>query len=143
MTLQAPAQDFEHEVEVVDIAGAVDHGESAQAECRGDVAVVIPMSARPLDGDDGGRDIKAGEEFEEAGAGFFGGGLVIALVEGEAQVDDGDVDAGGVENGRGFAAGACSVRDNAHGLEEAWEVVDPGAGFPTGVGEEEVEAAGG
>jgi hypothetical protein len=145
MTEEATAEDFEHEVEVAGLARAVDDGEGAQAEGSVHFAEVFAVALGAFDDDGGGGLGLAGEEFEEAGTGFFGGGLVaglaLALVEGEAQVDDCDVDAGGVEDGGGFAAGACAVGDDAHGFEEAREVVDPGAGFPAGVGEEKVEAA--
>lgn len=141
MTEEAPAENFEHEVEVAGLARAVDDGEGAQAEGGVHFAEVFAVAFGAFDDDGGGGLGLAGEELEEAGAGFFGGGLAVALVEGETQVDDGDVDACGVEDGGGFAAGAGAVGDDAHGFEEAREVVDPGAGLPAGVGEEEVEAA--
>jgi hypothetical protein len=142
MTEEASTQDVEHEVEVGGFAGAIDDGEGAQAEGGVHFAEVFAVGLGAFDDDGGGRLGLAGEELEEAGAGFFGGGFVGGLVEGEAEVDDGDVDSGVGEDGGCFAAGAGAVGDDAHGLKEAGEVVDPAGGLPAGVGEEEVEAAG-
>jgi hypothetical protein len=143
VTHEAAAEDFEHEVEVVGLAGAVDDGESAKPKGRVHLAEVVAVAFATFDDDGRGGLGLTGEEFEEAGPGFLGGVGLVAGVEGEAQVDDGDVDAGGVEDGRGLAARAGTVGDDAHRLQEAGEMVDPGAGLPAGVGEEEVEAAGG
>jgi hypothetical protein len=51
---EAAAEDFEDEVEVVLVAGAVDDGEGAEAEGGGHVAVVVAGAAGTLD-DDGRR----------------------------------------------------------------------------------------
>lgn len=97
------------------------------------------MRTRVLDDDGGRRFGKTGEKIEKAGAGFLGVG--VGFVERKAQVDDGDVDGGGAEDFGGFATGVGSKRTNAHGLEQTGEAVGPGVALPTGVGEEEVEAA--
>jgi hypothetical protein len=139
MTGEATAENFEHEVEVVELAGSVDDGEGAEAEGGVDVAEVVAVAAGAFD-DDGGRGSGlACEEFEEAWPAFFG--LGAGVVDGQAEVDDGDVDGSGGDDGVGFASGACAMGDDAEGFEEAWEVIDPGVGLPAGVGEEEVESS--
>lgn len=139
MTGEATAEDFEHEVEVVDFAGAVDDGEGTEAESGVDIADVVAVASGAFDDDGWGRGGLACEEFEEAGPAFFG--LRAGVVDGEAEIDDGDVDGCGGDDGVGFSAGAGAMGDDAEGFEEAWEVVDPGVGVPTGVGEEEVESS--
>jgi hypothetical protein len=143
MAGEASAEDFEHEVEVAGLSRSVDDGEGAEAECRVHLAEVVAVAFGTLDDDRGGGLGLAGEEFEEACAGLFTRVGLARLVEREAQVDDGDVDACGVEDRRSLAARPSPVRDHAHGLQEPGEMVDPRAGLPAGVGEEEVEAAAG
>jgi hypothetical protein len=92
MTRQTPAQDFQHHVQTLHVSGPIHHRKGTEAEGLGDVASVVAMGAAALDGDDRGRFGEAGEKFKEAGTAF--GKLKIVAwfgVEGETQVDDGDV----------------------------------------------------
>jgi hypothetical protein len=66
----------------------------------------------------------------------------LGVVEGEAEVDDGDVYMDAFDDGAGFAAVAGEVAGDTHGLKEDGEAIDPGVGVPADIGKEEVEAAG-
>ncbi len=142
MAGEAAAEDIEEDLEVGGLTWAVDDGEGAGAEGGGDFAAVVAVGAGALH-DDGGRGlIEAGEEVEEAGAAFFCRGL--GLIEGEAEINDGDVDgADAADDFGGFLAGGGANGADTHGFEEAGEAVDPGIGLPAAEGEEEIEAAGG
>jgi hypothetical protein len=141
---EASAEDFEDQVEVVLIAGAVDDGEGAEAQGGGHVAVVVAGAAGALDDDRRRGLVEAVEQFEEARAAFgeLGGvGFGVDGVEGQAEIDDGDVDGVVADDVLGFAAGGGAEGLDAHGFEEGGQALDPGVGLPAGVGEEEVEAA--
>lgn len=86
-----------------------------------------------FDGDGGGRGVETGEELEEAAATF---GEVLCgrgAVEGEPEIDDGDVDGVCLYEVFGFASGAGAEGLDAHWFEEAGELIDPGLGSPAGV----------
>ncbi len=132
--VHAALEDFEHEFDIC--AAAVDDGEGVEAEGGAHFAVHVAGGARRADDDDGGRGREAIEKIEDAAAGFIGG---RAVVEGEAEIDDGDVDGGGADDALGVAGGAGLQGGNAHGLEEGGHAVGPRIGTPAAPGEEEVQ----
>jgi len=69
--------------------------------------------------------IRTGDKVEESQAALFGGARVVGEVQGEAQVDDGDVDAVGLDDLAGLLAGVGAEGGDAHGLEERGEAVGP------------------
>jgi len=140
---EAAAEDFEEEFKIVGVAGAVDNGEGAGAECRGDLAGIVSVGPRAFD-DNGGRGLgEASQEIKDAGAALFGREAGVFL-EREAQVDDRDVDRGdAADDFGGLLAGGRADGADTHGLKEEGQTIGPGIGVPAGVGEEEVEAAGG
>lgn len=140
-TGEAAPKDIEEDFEVGGAAWTVDDGEGAAAQGGVHLAAGVAVRARVLDDDGRWRFREAREKVEKAGAGFFG--LGVGLVEGEAQVDDGDVDRGGAEDLGSFAGGVGPEGTDAHGFEKAGEAIGPGVGLPAGVGEEEVQAAAG
>lgn len=140
---EASAEDFEQALEVGGRVGSVDDGEGAGAEGGVDLAAVVAVGAASLDDDGGRRLIEAAEDFEEARAAFAGVGGIGGGIEREAEVDDGHVDGVLADDLRGLAAGLGAEGGDAHGFEEPGEAVGPGVVVPAGVGQEEVEAAGG
>ena len=135
--LEGALEDAEHHFHVG--VAAVDHGEGVAAEGGAHLAVHVADGARGADDDDRRGRGHAAQELEDAGAGLVGGG---AEVEGEAQIDDGDVDGVGADELLGLAGGAGLEGRDAHGLEEGGHAVGPGVGSPAAPGEEEVEAVG-
>lgn len=128
--LEAALEDLEHEFDVG--RGAIDDGEGVAAECGGHVAGGVACAAGLLD-DDGGRGaLEAAKEFEHARTGFFGGrgGRGRTRIEGEAEIDDGDVDGVGADGALGLAGGADTERMHTHGLEQGGEAIDPGLILP-------------
>lgn len=97
------------------------------------------MSAGPLHHDGGRGHGETAEEVEESGSGFFRFGRG-GLLEGQAEIDDGDVDEVDADDFGGFAAGVCPERTDAHGLEKSGEAIGPGVGLPAGIREEEIQA---
>lgn len=90
------------------------------------------------------------KQLQQAGAAFFKLGcargvaeILRGRIEGEAKIDDCDVDRDGLDDVLGFAAGLGAVREDAHGFEEFGEAIDPRILVPAGVGKEEIEAAAG
>lgn len=63
-------------------------------------------------------------------------------IQGEAEIDDRDVDGVGLDEVLCLAACVGAEGVDAHGFQEARELVDPGLGAPAGVRKEEVQAAG-
>lgn len=95
MTRQTTAQDFQHHVQTLHVSRPIHYREGAQSKGLGDIASVVAMGAAALDGDDRGRLGEPGEEFKEAGTAFGKLGVVTGFpLEGEAKVDDGDVNLG-------------------------------------------------
>jgi hypothetical protein len=146
---KAAAEGVEEELDVAAGFGAVEDGEGAGAKGRGDLARVVAVGAGSLDDERRGRLLEAGEEVEEARAGFFcggrgetGRGSSWRIVEREAEIDDGDVDWVEADEVGGVAGGGDAEGADAQWLEEDREAIGPGFGLPTGVGKEEVEAAG-
>jgi hypothetical protein len=140
---EATAEDIEEDLEVGGLTWAVDDGEGAGAESGGDFAAVVAVGAGALHHHGGRGLIEAGEEFEEARAALFLLLRRIGLIEGEAEVDDSDVDGVDAADDFGrFAAGGSANGADPHGLEEPGEPVNPGLGLPAAEREEEIEASG-
>jgi hypothetical protein len=138
MAVEDALEDLEH---LLDVGGAtVDDGEGVEVEGGGEVAAGVALGARGADDDGGDGGVGAAEEVEDARTGVFAAAGLGAEVEGEAEVDDGDVDGGGADDLLGLASGADAEGVDAHGGEEAGHAVGPGIGAPASPGEEEVEA---
>ena len=142
-TAETAAEDFEHQLEVGRVPGTIDYSKGAETEGRGDLAGFLTAGAGGFHDDDRRGLTEAGQELEEAGSAFFRGLGAGLVVEGEAEIDHGDVDGGLGDDLGGLAAAAGPEGADAEGLEEEGEAVGPGFGGPAGVGEEEVEAVGG
>jgi len=132
------AEDAAHDLEDgFEIDGSVDDGEGAGAEGVGEFAGVFAAGAAALDDECRRARGETGEEFEETDAGLFGCGagcgVVGLLIEGEGEVDDGDIDADLFDEVGGLAAGVDGPGVDAHGLEEAGEAVGPVLIAPVGV----------
>jgi len=119
--------------------GAIDDGEGAGAQGGVHFAGVFSRGFFAFDDDGWRRRSKAGEEVEDPGAGFFG--LGGAVVEGEGQIDDGDVDWVGFDDTLGSVGGGSNVGFDAHWVEDHGEAINPRGVLPACVGEQEVEAA--
>lgn len=140
MADDASSEDFEEGLDVAGCAGSVDDGEGAVLQGGVELADLVAVGLGAGDGD-GGRAVReAGEDVEEAVAAFLGF-VGRGALEGEAQVDDGDVDGEVLDELGGLAAGAGVVGLDAHGGEERGEPAGPGVEAVAGVGEEEVESA--
>jgi hypothetical protein len=141
MTGEATLEDLEEELDVAGVSWTVDDGEGAGAEGGDELAGVVALGSCALDDDGGRRAVEAREELEQARARLVERRRGGCLVEGEAEIDDGDVDGVGAEDGGGLTPRLGPEGPDAHGLEEAGEAVGPGVGLPAGIGEQEVEAA--
>lgn len=98
------------------------------------------MGTGRLDDDRGRRNGEAGEDLQEAGAALvFLIRVGPALIQGEAQVDDRNVDGRGLDDFRGLFAGLGTDGRDTQGLKKAWETVNPGIRLPPCVGQEQVE----
>lgn len=139
--LKGSGKDIEHGFEALGCGGAVDDSEGSAAQCGVDLAGVVAVGSAPLDDDGGGRGLESAEDFEESQAAAFGGARVIAEVQGEAQIDDGDVDAVGLDDLLGLTTRVGAQGGDTHGFEEGREAVGPGLLLPATEGEEEVQAA--
>lgn len=142
MAFEAAAEDFEDEVEVGEVARAVDHSERAQTQGRGDVAGVVAVRTAALHGHHRRGRIEPCEEFQEAWAalGEIGVGGRALFVEREGEVHDRDMNLRDLDDAGGMSAGVGLMRANTHRLQEAREAVDPRVGLPGAAGKEEVEA---
>lgn len=139
--VEAAAEDFEHLFDVG--AGPIDDGEGAGAEGRGHLAGVVTPGAGAFDDDGGRRGIEASQEFKDAGTGLLGGAGaagVAELIEGKAEIDDGDVDGDGLDDAFRLHGGAGADGMDPHGFQKTGEAVGPGIGPPGGAGKEEIEA---
>lgn len=142
MAFKATAQDLQDEVEAGDVVRAIENGEGAQAQDLGDFAGLVAVGAGALDGDHGRGFVEAVQDFEQARAAFLelGVGVGLDFFEGQAEVHKCDVDAVGADDLAGLRAAAGAEAEDAHGLQESGEAIDPRVGLPAGVGEQQVEA---
>ena len=148
MAAEASAEDFEHEFEFVGGAWSVDNGEGAVGEGGGDLALFVAQGSATLDDDGGRRGVEAGEQVEQAWAGFLGAGRAGGLagagageaVAREAEIDDGDVDLEAADDVLGLPRRSGSEAAYAHRLKEAGQAIDPWVFVPAAVRQEEVEA---
>jgi len=63
------------------------------------------------------------------------------LVEGEGEINDGDVDGIGIDDPLGVVGTVGDMGLDAHGFEHSGEAVDPGVWLPAGARKEQVQAA--
>ena len=128
MAGHASTEDIEQGFDITLCVGMIDDGECAESQGCVHLADGVAGGASSFD-DDGRRGRReAGEEVEDAGAGFFAGG--IALVEGERQIDHGDVDGVGFDHTLGGGRGVGDVGLDAHGGEHRGDALDPGGLLP-------------
>lgn len=99
MAGEATAENFEHEVEVVEPTRAVEDGEGAHFESGGGLAAGVSVAEGAADDDGRGWLGETGEDVEEPRAAALGVGAGVgAGVHGEAEVNDGDVDGSGLDD---------------------------------------------
>ena len=97
---EAFGEDASHDLEHgFEMDGRVDGCEGAVVEGGCEFAVFVACGAASFDDDHGGGLIESCEEVEEAAAAFWFG-----VVEGEGEIDDGDVDGELFEERLRFAA---------------------------------------
>jgi hypothetical protein len=130
----------------LEVDGAFEDGEGAGGEDAGELACVLALGLAAFDDECGGSAGLACEQLEEAVAAFGGGGRrgliaarrvvrlvrVLGGVEGEGEVDDGDVHGVVGEDLGCFAARMDAEGVDAERFEEAWEAVGPGFVLPVG-----------
>ena len=142
MTLEAAAEDLEDEVQAGDVVRTIENGERAQAQDLGDFAGLVAVGAGALDRDHGRGLVETVQDFKQARAAFaeLGVGVRLNVFEGQAQVDNRDMDAVGADHLAGLRAAAGAEAENTHGLKQARQAIDPGVGLPACVGQQQVEA---
>ena len=128
MAGHASTEDIEQGFDITLCVGMIDDREGTESQSRVHLADGIARGAPAFD-DDGRRGRReSGEQVEHAGARFFAGG--IALVEGEGEIDHGDVDWVGLDHPLGGGRGVGDVGLDAHGGEHRGDALDPGGLLP-------------
>lgn len=143
MSLQAPPQDFEQDFEVRLLPGAIDDGERARPQGRGHLAAIVPVRPRSLDHDRRRRLVEATDQLQDLRPGLVAapiGAIRAPLLEGQAQIDDGDVYAVAPDKVSGLLARFRPERMDTDRLQKLRQAVDPGVLLPAAHGEEEIEA---
>lgn len=136
---------MEHELGVR--RGAIDDGEGVAGERGTHGTGFVTREVRGLEDDGGRRGVEATEEFEDATAAVVAGGVVgvVAVrggvrtggqarrhcgswrrrIEGDAEVDDGDMNLRGANDALGLTCGAGADAGDAERLEHGGEDIDP------------------
>ena len=136
-TLHGSLQDLEHEF---DVGGAtIDDGEGVEPERGGHFASHVARRARRTDDDRGRGRLEAAKDVKDARAGLVGR---RAVIQREAEIDDGDMDGRGSDDLFGLTGGSGLQRGDAERLEEGSHAVGPGIRSPTSPRKEEVEPGG-
>lgn len=129
-------EDFEHEFDVG--AAPVDDREGVKPERGGHLAGHV--ARRPVRADDHRRHgrLETLEQIKDASAALI---AVIHTVDGQAEIDDRNVNGGRSNDLFGLAAGAGAEGGDAHRLKQRGHAIGPGIGTPASPGKEEVHAA--
>ena len=121
--------------------GAIDDGERTTSEGGVHFADIFSRGFFAFDDDGRRRRSEASEEIEDSGAGFFDLGAVG--IEGEGEIDDGDMNRVGLDDALGGISRRCDMGFDTHWVEDHGEPINPWSILPARIGEQEVESAAG
>lgn len=138
---ECPAQDFEHDFQVVDALGSINHRKCTSAERCRHFAAIVPPSQTTLDHHGWWRRIQASEQLKEPNPGIVGHG-VTTTIEGDCKIDHCEMDGNALDESRRFLAAAGGVRGDTHWFKQSWEPLDPRVRTPTCTRKEQVEPGG-